>query len=98
MWKVGRSDPGGLAQENKVGQCQVCHKVIAARWGQTCQKHAPSWRDEEEAKVTEGRPVQSGMPSWEEISSTNVMTKNYVPKGVTLGSMPGGGTEPGGHV
>jgi hypothetical protein len=29
----------------------------------------------------EGRPLQQGMPSWEEIAGTRAITKKYIPKG-----------------
>jgi hypothetical protein len=79
--RLGGTIPPPWLKNNKLGQCQVCHKVIAARWGKACQKHAPSWRDEEETQEAEGRPVQPGTPSWEQLAAGRIKTKNYVPKG-----------------
>ncbi|CAJ1343891.1 unnamed protein product [Effrenium voratum] len=69
--------PPAYLQQQRLTQCQVCHRLLAARFGDACPRCRPELTQPQAAA---GRPLDPGCPSLEECFLKRVPTKPVVPK------------------
>ena len=71
--------PATYLAEQRLDQCQVCSRFLAARYGGTCPRCRPQLAVPA-AGVEEGRPRGPDAPPLEDLFSKRVATKAFVPK------------------
>ena len=72
--------PADFLEQNALGQCTVCSKLLSRRFGQTCPRCRPSLRAASR-RQTAGRPLPTGCPDLEQVFGDRVSVKTHVPKG-----------------
>ncbi len=70
--------PQGWMDENNLGQCTVCSRLLSKRFGIACPRCRPSLNTSQ--PYSDGRPFPAGLPSWEDIFVSKTRTKLHVPK------------------
>eukprot|EP00971_Amphidinium_carterae_P057282 1132488-Amphidinium_carterae.1 len=81
--RLAGSLPAQWLTHNSLSQCQVCHRLLALRFGPSCPRCRPALlREEASHKLPAvARPVPPEWPTLREICSTQVPCRKYVPKG-----------------
>ena len=72
--------PPEWLEDNQLNQCTVCSKLLSRRFGDTCPRCRPALLQQVPRPST-GRPLPTDWPSLDDVLTTNIPTKAYVPKG-----------------
>ena len=62
-----------------LGQCTVCSRLLARRFGQACPRCRPALA--RPAVPVQGRPLPDGCPTLSEVCTTPIGVRRHVPKG-----------------
>ena len=71
--------PQRFLDEQSLGQCTVCSRLLSRRFGNTCPHCRPALAGQR--SPSEGRPLPAGCPSLEAVFSSKIRVKEHVPKG-----------------
>ena len=70
--------PDEWLEQHGLGQCVVCSRLLARRFGHACPRCRPSLA--RPAPPLQARPLAGGCPTLEEVCTTPCRVKRYVPK------------------
>eukprot|EP00971_Amphidinium_carterae_P338483 6475844-Amphidinium_carterae.1 len=75
--------PQEWLHQRQLHQCQVCHKLIAARFGPSCPRCRPALQREVPPEPM-ARPIPETWPSAKEIHAAHIPTRKNVPAGAKM--------------